>query len=947
MADKTINELTAATTMGNDDLLVLQQGGTAKKLSGKKLGDYVYNAAAEKVAEVNKAVDDARSSISDIVESVQSMTELGTDTTLTTTGMAADAKAAGDKIKAVEAAAMADLSQGTAIESMITGRETAMEATKNYTSGSLVIVNDTLYRLDANVASGESLIPEINCHITTVAAVITSRVPSSRTVNGKALSSDITLTAEDISYDDSLSSHTSGSVGEAVSWLKNAVINRNPNIFDPNDPDILEGRYIDARGHVITNTNYFETGYMAVTTGDKVYSSAWLNPTTSLALSKYDQEKNFLGNVANGSAHNVPYVVEAGVAYIRTAVKNTHRQSLIMTINHPVDEVVYDYIFKAGEATVQERFDALDGIDVSPLIGKKITGWVSGLRITTNGGIGSTVNLTPVSDSACSMVIVDCEQGDVFTVSGIGGVGFRLWCFVDADNKIINVAGLRAKLDNKVLIAPKNAAKIILQQNISTYLETDRDCYMGVNPKAQISSNTPENKRRTIDALWEIGGIEGGGLTSASTNMRTVGAFGINKGQKLVVTNNSDELMFTVYATNANSRNSILTNGWISNRGQFVVDDWNSTYMVRVRRFVDATYTAEMLAEDSAKIDIEIVNDSIPYVNIVSSINKENVGFKRAYSYINSTLVFERKDLQNDGTLIDSTTKCVAELPRNGLIEVKQQKWTGCFKIAKVSNGTVTYLVNDWSYYFYRYAGDGVSTYYLIVANSENTSLAITPADASDKVAVYSFVDEGEKVLEFYELSGKKIAFIGDSITQGRFAKFGTTLNWTAAKPFGELVAEKCGDVDYGNFGIGGAYVYNHDFTSLYANCGRIQGYDVVFVCGGTNDYGNNVSRADFETAYTYVIETLMENNAEVVVCTPVFRTSKTGANSQGLYLYEYVQIEQDIAEDKGLKVIDQYKLTNNNKFINYVPDGLHPNEMGHRIMAENILNEYNRLSLS
>ena len=120
MADKTINELTAATTMGNDDLLVLQQGGVAKKLSGKQLGDYVYNAAAEKVAEVNKAVDDARSSINDIVESVQSMTELGTDTTLTTTGMAADAKAAGDKIKAVEAAAMADLPQGTASGSIVT-----------------------------------------------------------------------------------------------------------------------------------------------------------------------------------------------------------------------------------------------------------------------------------------------------------------------------------------------------------------------------------------------------------------------------------------------------------------------------------------------------------------------------------------------------------------------------------------------------------------------------------------------------------------------------------------------------------------------------------------------------------------------------------------------------------------------------------------------------------
>lgn len=268
MADKTINELTAATTMGNDDLLVLQQGGTAKKLSGKQLGDYVYNAAAEKVAEVNQAVDDARSSINDIVESVQSMTELGTDTTLTTTGMAADAKAAGDKIKEVETAALADLSKGAAIESMIAGRETAMEATKNYTSGSLVIVNDALYKLDANVASGESLIPEINCHITTVEAVITSRVPSSRTVNGKTLSSDITLTAEDIAYDDSLSTHTSGSVGEVVSDLKESLSDSSDGFMPITE--YVEGQYISSATGRFSNSNGDgRTGFLKIPDGMK------------------------------------------------------------------------------------------------------------------------------------------------------------------------------------------------------------------------------------------------------------------------------------------------------------------------------------------------------------------------------------------------------------------------------------------------------------------------------------------------------------------------------------------------------------------------------------------------------------------------------------------------------------------------------------------------------
>lgn len=44
----------------------------------------------------------------------------------------------------------------------------------------------------------------------------TSRVPTTRKVNNKALSSDITLSAEDLQYDSTLVSHTAGSVGEAL-----------------------------------------------------------------------------------------------------------------------------------------------------------------------------------------------------------------------------------------------------------------------------------------------------------------------------------------------------------------------------------------------------------------------------------------------------------------------------------------------------------------------------------------------------------------------------------------------------------------------------------------------------------------------------------------------------------------------------------------------------------
>ena len=118
IVDKQISELPAASTLGDNDLLPIQQGQAAKKLSGKKLSEFVYASAADRINEVNQAVADSQEAVDELEEQkdeiaqvVASMAELGTDTTLTTTGMAADAKAAGDRIKEVENIASARFEQ--------------------------------------------------------------------------------------------------------------------------------------------------------------------------------------------------------------------------------------------------------------------------------------------------------------------------------------------------------------------------------------------------------------------------------------------------------------------------------------------------------------------------------------------------------------------------------------------------------------------------------------------------------------------------------------------------------------------------------------------------------------------------------------------------------------------------------------------------------------------
>ena len=81
------------------------------------------------------------------------------------------------------------------------------------------------------------------------------------------------------------------------------------------------------------------------------------------------------------------------------------------------------------------------------------------------------------------------------------------------------------------------------------------------------------------------------------------------------------------------------------------------------------------------------------------------LSYNRVFAYINPQLTCERKTLNNDGTLSNSTTECVIHLPKTGCVEVRAHKYSGMFKVAKVSGSTVTWIDSSWSYYHTRYVG--------------------------------------------------------------------------------------------------------------------------------------------------------------------------------------------------------------------------------------------------
>lgn len=195
------------------------------------------------------------------------------------------------------------------------------------------------------------------------------------------------------------------------------------------------------------------------------------------------------------------------------------------------------------------------------------------------------------------------------------------------------------------------------------------------------------------------------------------------------------------------------------------------------------------------------------------------------------------------------------------------------------------------------------------------------------------------------KLSGLKIAFLGDSITEGAGLESTEGAYWN-------LLKEREGLAEIYVDGISGSRIsrqwtpsekprYDLDFVSRVKDIP--EDMDVVVVFGGTNDFGHGDaplgSRGE-RSPYTFygacdlLIRRLMERfpKSDLVFMTPVHRLVE---EQNGRMLKDYVEALRQVTEYYGIPVVDLYatsgiqpKLAVNKD--TYCPDGLHPNEAGH-----------------
>ena len=203
-----------------------------------------------------------------------------------------------------------------------------------------------------------------------------------------------------------------------------------------------------------------------------------------------------------------------------------------------------------------------------------------------------------------------------------------------------------------------------------------------------------------------------------------------------------------------------------------------------------------------------------------------------------------------------------------------------------------------------------------------------------------------------------KIYFLGDSITEGAGAD-------CAKNNYVNVVGELLG-CEVKNFGLGGTRIarqtvpskvatYDEDFFKRSEQMPLDA--DMVFVFGGTNDYGHGdaeLGEPDSKDIYTFcgavnvLIDKLSAGYGKEKLCfiLPLHRYNEDNPYGEGnkpkagAPLSVYVETLRGLLEKREVAYLDlseYFPIPQTNTGDAYTVDGLHPNTQGHRLIAEKI----------
>lgn len=220
------------------------------------------------------------------------------------------------------------------------------------------------------------------------------------------------------------------------------------------------------------------------------------------------------------------------------------------------------------------------------------------------------------------------------------------------------------------------------------------------------------------------------------------------------------------------------------------------------------------------------------------------------------------------------------------------------------------------------------------------------------------------------KLENATVLFLGDSITEGCGVDCPEHF-------FVNVLKERYRMANAVNYGIGGTRIahqhtpynpiFDHEYVTRVPD--MIPNADAIVVFGGTNDYGHGdapIGTPTDTTADTFygachaLFTALITKypTAHILVLTPTHRLGEntpmrkdhlTGGGYDMPILADYVRIIREVAERFSLPVCDLFAESGMQPAVPiiqtlYMPDGLHPNALGHQRLADMIGEALSRL---
>ncbi len=204
--------------------------------------------------------------------------------------------------------------------------------------------------------------------------------------------------------------------------------------------------------------------------------------------------------------------------------------------------------------------------------------------------------------------------------------------------------------------------------------------------------------------------------------------------------------------------------------------------------------------------------------------------------------------------------------------------------------------------------------------------------------AKYDWGESHKRFKVEYPAKGRRVACVGDSNTYGVYDESYRTIAYPA-----QLQAFLGKDYIVENFGINGATAtitngYPITATKAYKYSVDFQP-EIVVLCFGTNDSKKYIwNKQNFITDYAKIIEAYlrMDSVKEVYLCSPIPAYGTLAQIQECVINPEVIECVTDFVKHYNLKHIDLYTALTN-KQQHYLPDLIHLQAEGYKIMAETV----------